>query len=63
MAVWFELCKLMRWLLRRPAPLPQGIGQRYQAAEQAEAQRRLLDQAEGLRRTQRYSGNGTRDHG
>ncbi|PZF96066.1 hypothetical protein [Micromonospora deserti] len=74
MAVWSELCKLVRWLLRRPEPPPPpGTGQRYQATEQAEAQRRLLDQAERLRRTQWYceptqpkathsqpTGNGTR---
>ncbi|SCL27680.1 hypothetical protein GA0070624_3549 [Micromonospora rhizosphaerae] len=55
MAIWSELCKLVRWLLRRPEPPPpSGTGQRYQTTEQAEAQRRLLDQAKRLRETQWY---------
>ncbi|TYC23057.1 hypothetical protein FXF52_17820 [Micromonospora sp. MP36] len=50
MAIWSELCKLVRWLFRRPEPPPPpGTGQRYQASEQMAAQRRLLDQAEQLR--------------
>ncbi|OKI81737.1 hypothetical protein A6A27_16505 [Micromonospora sp. CB01531] len=52
MAIWSELCRLVRWLFRRPEPPPPpGTGQRYQASEHAEAQRRLLDQAERLRDT------------
>ncbi|SBT43355.1 hypothetical protein [Micromonospora narathiwatensis] len=47
MAVWSELCRLVRWLFRRPVPPPpSGTGQRYQASEQAAARRRLLDRAE-----------------
>ncbi|MFV2104899.1 hypothetical protein [Micromonospora sp. LOL_024] len=53
MAIWSELRDIMRWLLRRAdSPPPPGIGQRHQAAEQAVAQRRLLDQAKQLRDTQ-----------
>ncbi len=67
MAVWSEMCMLVRWVFRQSEPPPPpGTGQRHQVAEQAEAQRRLLDQAERLRRTQRYCehpGNGTRGHG
>ncbi|MFE9201423.1 hypothetical protein [Micromonospora sp. NPDC007230] len=52
MAIWSELCRLVRWLFRRPEPPPPpGTGQWYQASEQAQAQRRLLDQAERLRDT------------
>ncbi|MFU8854447.1 hypothetical protein ACNAW0_26220 [Micromonospora sp. SL1-18] len=55
MAIWFELRKLVRWLFRRPEPPPPpGTGQRYQATEQAEARRRLLDQAKRLRETQSH---------
>ncbi|NES15068.1 MULTISPECIES: hypothetical protein [Micromonospora] len=53
MAIWSELRKLVRWLFRRPEPPPPpGTGQRYQASEQAEARRRLLDQAGQLRDTE-----------
>jgi hypothetical protein len=52
-ATWSELRDIMRWLLRRAdSPPPPGTGQRHQAAEQAAAQRRLLDQAKRLRDTQ-----------
>ncbi|MEO3775455.1 hypothetical protein ABGB16_01110 [Micromonospora sp. B11E3] len=40
---------LVRRLIGRPDPVPPGTGQRHQAAEQAAAQRRLLDQAQRLR--------------
>ncbi|MGC4862010.1 hypothetical protein [Micromonospora sp. DT41] len=45
-----NLYVLIRWLLRQPEPPPPpGTGQQYQDAEQAAAQRRLLDQAARLR--------------
>ncbi|SBT39035.1 hypothetical protein [Micromonospora narathiwatensis] len=54
MAIWSELRDIMRWLLRRPdSPPPPGTGQCHQAAEQAAAKRRLLDQAKQLGDTQR----------
>ncbi len=64
-----NLYVLIRWLLRQPEPPPPGTGQRYQDAEQAAAQRRLLDQAARLRShgnprptwdepTDRYHGHG-----
>ncbi|MEO3775464.1 hypothetical protein ABGB16_01160 [Micromonospora sp. B11E3] len=46
---------LIRRLTGRPDPVPPGTGQRHQAAEQAAAQRRLLDQAQRLRDTRWYS--------
>ncbi|MFG2053003.1 hypothetical protein ACGFI9_03145 [Micromonospora sp. NPDC048930] len=58
MATWSELRKLVRWLFRRPEPPPTpGTGQQYQTREQAEAQRRLLDQAKRLRDTQWHRGS------
>jgi hypothetical protein len=52
-AIRSELRDIMRWLLRRAdSPPPPGTGQRHQAAEQAVAQQRLLDQAKRLRDTQ-----------
>ena len=52
MAIRSELRDIMRWLLRRAdSPPPPGTGQRHQAAEQAAAQRRLLDQAKRSRDT------------
>ncbi|WP_320067842.1 hypothetical protein [Micromonospora sp. RTGN7] len=47
MAIWSELRAIVRWLLRRPDPLPPpGTGQAIQAAEQAAARQRILDQAQ-----------------
>ncbi|PMR61557.1 hypothetical protein C1A38_08635 [Verrucosispora sp. ts21] len=55
MAIRSELYDILRWLLRRAdSPPPPGTGQRHQAAEQAAAQRRLLDQAKRSRDTYRH---------
>lgn len=48
-----RLYLLVRWLLRQhEPPPPPGTGQRYQDAERAAAQQRLLDLAAQLRRPQ-----------
>ncbi|MFF5071208.1 hypothetical protein ACFY2R_08370 [Micromonospora olivasterospora] len=55
MAIWSEVRNIVRWLLRRSdPPPPPGTGQRHQAAEQAAARQRLLDQAQRARDTRWY---------
>ena len=62
-AVWSKLCRVARSMLRRQEPPSSPtIGERYQATEQAEAQRRLLDQAQRLRHCE-HPAHGTRGDG
>ncbi|MFI1195531.1 hypothetical protein ACH4T9_20050 [Micromonospora sp. NPDC020750] len=47
MAIWSELRAIVRWLARRPDPLPPpGTGKAIQAAEHEVARQRILDQAQ-----------------